>query len=156
MPTVRHTRASVLRRVDSEYKALDRAVRALMRERALDRPVPGFGSRARIRRERWTYKDALAHVLAWKRWQIDALRRAPQDPTLRGLTIAQKNRRIYDEWHRRPAEDVVRWHRSLHREIMKALRALPAEVFSAKRSPHWPGDLTGHPEGHRRKHLEAR
>src|SRR5579859_2839804 len=140
MPAVTHTRRSVIERVNAEYDALDRAVRALSRV-GLDTAVPGFGRRARIRRERWTYKDALAHILAWKRWQIDALRRAPQDPRMRGLPIDRKNRLIYEHWHDRPARDVVAWLRSLHGEIVRILRALPPEVFTAKRSPSWPNDL---------------
>ncbi len=155
MVSVRHTRASVVERVDKEYRALDHAVRAVARE-GLDRPVPGFGARARIKRERWTYKDALVHILTWKDWQIRALQHVPQDPTMRGLTIAQKNRRIYDRWHRRPATEVVAWHRQLHREILRTLRAVPDAAFSAKRSPYWPNDLVGHSEAHRKRHLEAR
>ncbi len=148
-----HTRASVIERVTAEYRALDRAVRSLSRE-GLDRPVPGFGRRARIRRERWTYKDALAHILAWKQWQIDALRHAPQDPAMRGLPIDRKNRLIYERWHRRPPEEVIAWHRRLHREILRTLRALPSEAFATKRSPSWPNDLIGHSEAHRTRHLE--
>src|SRR5579859_7933209 len=112
MPAVTHTRRSVIERVNAEYDALDRAVRALSRV-GLDTAVPGFGRRARIRRERWTYKDALAHILAWKRWQIDALRHVRQDPELRSLPIERKNRLIYQQWHRRPAEEVIAWHRQL-------------------------------------------
>ncbi len=141
-----------MRRVEAEYRALDRAVRALSRG-GLDRPVPGFGQRARIRRERWTYKDALAHILAWKRWQIEALQRVPRDPKLRGLTIERKNRLIYEEWRHRSATDVVAWHRGLHREIVRALRALPAEVFATRRSAYWPNDLIGHSKVHRERHL---
>ncbi len=155
MAPVRHTRASVLRRAEREYRDLDRAVRALSRGR-LDRTVPGFGARARIRRERWTYRDALAHILAWKSWQIDALRRVPQDPELRGLTISAKNRLIYDRWHPRPARDVVAWHRQLHREIVRVLKALPDDTFKKRWSASWPNDLIGHSAEHRRRHLEVR
>jgi hypothetical protein len=144
-----------MKRVEDEYRALDRAVRALSRG-GLDRPVPGFAARARIRRERWTYKDALAHILAWKEWQIGALEGVRRDPKLRGLTIERKNRLIYDTWHGRPARDVVAWHRLLHREIVRTLRSLPAKAFATKRSPSWPNDLVGHSEAHRRRHLEAR
>ena len=50
MTTIRHTRQGVMRRVEAEYHALDRAVRALSRG-GLDRPVPGFGKGARGSRE---------------------------------------------------------------------------------------------------------
>ena len=152
--TVQHSRGSVTRRVEAEYRALDRAVRAVARG-GLDRPVPRFGARARIRRERWTYQDALAHILAWKQWQIDALCHAPQDPALRGLPIDRKNRLIFERWHGRPASEVVAWHRRLHRRIMRTLRALPADAFRTKRSAYWPNDLVGHSAAHRQRHLEA-
>jgi len=35
---------------------------------------PGFGARARIKRERRTGKDALAHIVAWKHHQLRTLR----------------------------------------------------------------------------------
>lgn len=154
MAAQRHTRATVMRRVDDEYRSLDRAVRSLARD-GLDRPVPGFGRRARIRRERWTYKDALAHILAWKQWQIEALQGVPRDPAVRDLTIDRKNRRIYEQWHDRPARDVVAWHRRLHRQIMRGLQALPAQAFATRRSPYWPNDLIGHSVEHRKRHLET-
>lgn len=155
MVPVKHTRASVIKKVETEYKALDRAVRALLPE-GLGRPVPGFGARARVRRERWTYQDALAHILAWKSWQVGALRHDPLDPEMRGLPIDRKNRLIYERWHSRPAEDMVAWHRRIHRDALRTLRSLPAEAFRAKRSAYWPNDLVGHSEAHRKRHLEAR
>lgn len=129
-------------------------MRALAR-RGLDLPIPGFGERARIKRERWTRKDALAHIVTWKDWQLAAMRHVTWDPTMRGLTTAQKNRKVYERWHRRPATEVVEWHRRMHREIMRTLRALPAEVFTSKRSSNWPADLVGHSAQHRKRHLEA-
>lgn len=59
---VRHTKESALGRVEAEFQALDRVVRRL-RPADFRRPAPGFGERARIARERWTAKDALAHIL---------------------------------------------------------------------------------------------
>jgi hypothetical protein len=78
MTTIRHTRQGVMRRVDAEYHALDRAVRALSR-RGLDRPVPGFGKGARGSRVHWTYKDALAHILFWKQWQMETIPGRPHE-----------------------------------------------------------------------------
>jgi len=141
--------------VEDEYRALDRAVRALART-GLDHPVPGFGERARDRRERWTYKDALAHIVTWKDWQLAAMQHVTWDPSMRGLTTHQQNRRVYERWHRRPAQEVIDWHRRMHRKVMRTLRALPAEIFTSKRSSHWPADLVGHSTQHRRRHLEAR
>jgi hypothetical protein len=143
-----------MRRIEAEYRELDRAVRALARN-GLDRPVPGFGERARIRRERWTYKDTLAHIVTWKDWQLAAMQRVTWDPSMRGLTTHQQNRRVYKRWHRRPAQEVIDWHRRLHRQIMRTLRVLPAEVFATKRSAHWPADLVSHSAQHRKRHLVA-
>jgi hypothetical protein len=152
---VRHSKPEVMTRVEAEYGALDRAVRRLG-AKGLEEPVPGFGARARIRRERWLRKDALAHIVEWKRQALRALRKEPSDPTLRGLAIDRKNRALFERWHARPARDVVAYHRSVQRDIRAAMRALPAAYFAKRLSPFWPNDLVGHSAGHRRRHLEAR
>lgn len=150
---VTHTKRRTMARVSAEYRALDRVVRSLG-ARGLERPIPGFGSRARISRELWTGKDALAHIVEWKRQALRALRHERSDPELRGLPIDRKNRVLYERWHRRPARDVIAYHRAVHRDVMAALRALPEEHFAKRRSPYWPGDLLGHAAGHRTRHLE--
>jgi hypothetical protein len=152
--TVRHTKRATIAAVEAEHRALDRAVRRLGR-RGLEREIPGFGARARIRRERWLAKDALAHIVEWKRQALRALRKETSDPELRGLPIDRKNRVLYGRWHRRPAREVVAYHRAVQRDVMKALRALPEAYFAKRRSPFWPGDLRGHSAGHRRRHLEV-
>jgi uncharacterized protein DUF1706 len=154
-PPVTHTRRSVIRRVENEYRALDRAVRALSRG-GLDRPVPGFGSRARADREHWTYKDMLAHILFWKQYQLETIAGLPHAAKPPRGSLAQENRWIYDRWHRKPARDVVAWHRRLHREVMRTLRTVGSEVFAKKHRAQWPGDLVTHSEAHRRRHLEPR
>lgn len=153
LATVAHTRRGTTARVAAEYRALDRVVRVLGTAR-LERAVPGFGARARIRREQWTGKDALAHIVEWKRQALRALRHEPSDPQLRGRTIAVKNRLLYERWHGRTARAVVAYHRAVQREIDDALRALPESYFAKRRSPYWPNDLLGHAAGHRRRHLE--
>lgn len=154
LATVRHTKRGTMARVNAEYRALDRAVRRIGTA-GLERAVPGFGARARILRERWSGKDALAHIVEWKRQALRALRTEASDPRLRGLTIERKNRVLYDRWHRRPARDVVAYHRRVQREITAALRALPDSYFAKRRSPSWPNDLVGHARGHRERHLAA-
>ncbi|MGI8878769.1 MAG: hypothetical protein ACR2G8_09190 [Candidatus Limnocylindria bacterium] len=57
---MRHTRASVIARVQAEYQALDGSVRRL---RPADFRRPAMGEGAPIR---FTVKDVLAHVTAWK------------------------------------------------------------------------------------------
>ena len=154
MTTIRHTRQGAIRRVEAEYRALDRAVHALSRD-GLDRPVPDFGKRARPSRERWTYKDALAHILFWKQWQMEAIAGRPHEAKPLGRTVDQENRWVYEQWHERPARDVVAWHRRLHREVMRTLRTVESQVFATKHRAHWPYDLVRHSELHRQRHLKA-
>ena len=151
---VRHNKREVLARVETEYRALDRAVRRLGAA-GLEDDVPGFGARARLRRERWKRKDALAHIVEWKRQALRALRAEPSDPKLRGLKIDRKNRVLYGRWHARPSRDVVAYHRSVQKDIRAAMRALPPAYFAKRLSPYWPNDLVGHSAEHRRRHLEA-
>jgi hypothetical protein len=151
---VRHSKREVVSRVEAEYRALDRAVRRLG-TRGLEESVPGFGARARIRRERWLRKDALAHIVEWKRQALRALRKEGSDPQLRGQPIDRKNRVLYERWHARPARDVVAYHRSVQRDVRRAMRALPPAYFAKRLSPIWPNDLVGHSAEHRRRHLEA-
>lgn len=154
MKTVWHNKKETIARVEREYRALDRVVKRLG-GRGLEEPVPGFGARARIRRERWLRKDALAHIVEWKRNQLRALRKDPVDPTLKGLSLDRQNRRLYLRWHRRPARDVVAFHRSVGKEIRVAMRTLPDEYYAKRFSPIWPNDLVGHSTWHREHHLEV-
>ena len=152
--TVLHNKRETMARVEKEYRALDRVVRRLG-TRGLNEDVPGFGARARIRRERWTRKDALAHIVEWRRQALRALRKEASDPDLKGLPIDRKNRRLYERWHSRPARAVVAYHRKTQREVIAAFRRLPDDYFSQHRSMIWPNDLVGHSAEHRRRHLEA-
>jgi hypothetical protein len=152
---VLHNKRETIARVEAEYRALDRAVRRLG-TKGLEHPVPGFGSRARIKRELWLRKDALAHIVEWKRQQLRALRKEPSDPKLRGMRLHEKNALFYRRWHSRPATDVVAYHRSVGREIRASMRDLGPEYFAKRVSPHWPNDLVGHSAEHRERHLERR
>ena len=152
--TVMHNKRETMARVEKEYRALDAVVRRL-RSNGLEAPVPGFGARARIDREKWTRKDALAHIVEWRRNALRALRKESSDPELKGLRIDRQNRVLYERWHSRPSRDVVAFHRTIHRETMAAMRALPPAYFAKRFSPIWPNDLIGHSAEHRRKHLEA-
>jgi hypothetical protein len=152
--TVLHNKRETMARVENEYRALDRVVRRLG-TRGLNEDVPGFGARARIKRERWTRKDALAHIVEWRRQALRALRKEASDPELKGLPIERKNRRLYERWHARSAREVVAYHRKVHAHTMEAMHRLPEQYFSKRLSPLWPNDLIGHSAEHRRRHLEA-
>ena len=149
-----HSKRETMARVEKEYRALDRVVRHLG-SRGLEADVPAFGARARIKRELWTRKDALAHIVEWRRSQLRALRKEASDPELKGLKIDRANRKLYERWHRKPARAVVAYHRKVHRETMAAMRALPPAYFAKRFSPSWPNDLIGHSAEHRRRHLES-
>jgi hypothetical protein len=152
--TVMHNKRETMARVEREYRALDAVVRRLG-SKGLEAPVPGFGARSRIRRERWTRKDALAHIVEWRRNALRALRKESSDPELRGLKIDQQNRKLYQRWHARPAREVVAYHRKIHKETITAMRRLPDDYFRRRLSSIWPNDLVGHSTEHRRRHLEA-
>lgn len=151
-PRVRHTSASVIARVQAEYEALDRIVRRLRPE---DFRRPAMGERAPIR---FTVKDVLAHVTAWKWRDVrrltgdrSPLRRyeAPYGPGVHGPNAA-----IYERTRRAPARTIVAEHRAAHRAMLRALRAAPPEHFARRWSRIWPADSVGHLASHRRLHLE--
>ena len=149
---MKHTRASVIKRVDAEYRALDRVVRQLA---PADFRKPAMREEAPIR---FTAKDVLAHINAW-RWNEERVLtkntgpRRPFDPP-KTSAIADTNAGIYRRSHRTPANTIVAEHRAAQRAILKALRALPSDYFARERSEQWPYDVVGHVAEHRRKHLE--
>jgi hypothetical protein len=150
---VKHTRASVIRRVEDEYKALDEIVKRL---RPVDFRTPAMREEAPIR---FTAKDVLAHINAWKWRQVRVVRNdkgplRPYEPPKTG-NVKDTNAGIYRRSHRTPASTIVAEHRAAHRAILAALRAAPAEYFARQRSARWPFDAVGHVEEHRRKQLEA-
>ena len=144
-----HTKRRTLARIEAEYRALDRAVRRLA---PADFRRPAFQAEAR---ERWTVKDALAHIVWWKANMHRAITKAPQRPGWSKLTVRQANKKIYDEWHRTSPRELVAWHRAAHRALLASLRRLPEVYFSGRRrSGEWPFDLVGHSAEHRTRHIE--
>ena len=147
-----HTRASVIARVESEYRALDRIVKRL---RPADFRRPAMREEAPIR---FTVKDVLAHITAWKWRQVRVVTKdkgplAPYEPP-KTAAITDTNAAIYRRSHRTPARTIVAEHRAAHRAMLQALRAAPAAYFAKQRSPQWPFDAVGHVAEHRRKHLD--
>lgn len=147
-----HTRASVIKRVEAEHRALDRVVRAL---RPADWRRPAMREEAPIR---FAAKDVLAHVTAWKWRQVRVVTK-DKGPLKRyeppkTSAIKDTNAGIYRRSHRTPAATLVAEHRAAHRAMLKALREAPAAYFAKQRSAQWPYDAVGHVAEHRRKHLE--
>lgn len=149
---MRHTRASVIKRVEAEYEALDAIVKRLT---PADLRKPAMREEAAIR---FSAKDVLAHITAWKAWQARAMvkdksPRRPFEPPKTG-NVNDTNAAIYRRSHRTAAATIVAEHRAAHRAMLKALRSAPAEYFAKRRSERWPFDGVGHVAEHRRKHLE--
>lgn len=149
---MRHTRASVIARVEQEYKALDAIVKRLT---PVDFRRPAMREEAPIR---FTVKDVLAHITAWKWRQVRVVTKdkgplRPYEPP-KTKAIGETNAGIYRRSHRTPAGTIIAEHRAAHRAMLKALRAASAESFAKQRSPQWPFDAVGHVAEHRRKHLE--
>jgi hypothetical protein len=149
---VKHTRASVIKRVEAEYRSLDAVVRRLT---PADLRKPAMREEAPIR---FTAKDVLAHINAWKFRQarVTANDKSPLRPYEPPKTSAinDTNAGIYKRSHRTPAKTIVAEHRAAHRAMLKALRAAPAAYFAKRRSAQWPFDAVGHIAEHRRKHLD--
>ena len=147
-----HTRAGVIKRVEAEYRALDAVVRKLA---PAGLRKPAMRDEAPIR---FTAKDVLAHINAWK-WRqarVTARDKSPERPyePPRLAKIADINAGIYKRSHRTPATTIVAEHRAAQRAMLKALRAAPPDYFRKQHSAQWPFDAVGHSAEHRRKHLE--
>ena len=147
-----HTRASVIKRVEAEYRALDRIVRRLA---PADLRRPAMREEAPIR---FTAKDVLAHINAWKWRQVRVVAndkgpvRPFEPPRLKN--IRDINAAIYRRSHRTPAAIIIAEHRAAHRAMLRALRAAPPAYFARRWAAQWPFDAVGHVAEHRRKHLE--
>lgn len=152
---MKHTRASVIKRVETEYQALDKIVNRLG---PADFRKPAMREEAPIR---FTAKDVLAHITAWKANQARAIvkdkspRRPFEPPQLsKPGNIALTNAGIYRRSHRTPLKTIIAEHRAAQRLMLKALRSAPTEYFAKRRSEQWPFDGVGHVAEHRRKHLD--
>ena len=147
-----HTRANVIKRVEAEYRALDRIVRKLA---PADLRRPAMREEAPIR---FTAKDVLAHINAWKWRQVRVVAndkgpvRPFEPPRLKN--IRDINAAIYRRSHRTPAAIIIAEHRAAHRAMLRALRAAPPAYFARRWAAQWPFDAVGHVAEHRRKHLE--
>ncbi|HEV2010629.1 MAG TPA: DinB family protein [Candidatus Limnocylindria bacterium] len=149
---MKHTRASVIKRVEAEYQALDKVVQQL---NPADFRRPAMREEAPIR---FTVKDVLAHITAWKWRQVRVIAKdtgpvKPYEPP-KLTNIRDINAAIYRRSHRTPAKTIVAEYRAAHRAILKALRAAPPAYFSKNWAAQWPFDAVGHVAEHRRKHLE--
>ena len=103
-------------------------------------------SREAIRREeapiRFTAKDVLAHINAWKWRQVRVVAgdRGPVRPyePPRLKKIRDINAAIYRRSHRTPSATIVAEHRAAHRAMLQALRDAPAAYFAKRWAAQWP------------------
>ena len=144
-----HTRDEVIKRATREFRLLDRLVSGLTAgewRKAVPRPET---------KERWTVKDALAHITYFKADVIRAARGERWPPELRGLNITEQNHLLYMRYHKRPPREILEWHRRVQADLLKALREAPDEWFSRpSRGANWPNDLDGHSAAHRVKDIQ--
>jgi hypothetical protein len=148
---MKHSRASVIKRVEAEYRAVDKIVKRLT---PVDFRKPAMREEAPIR---FTVKDVLAHINAWKWRQVRVVAKdkgpvKPYEPP-RLTNINDINAAIYRRSHRTAAKTIVAEHRAAHRAMLKALRDAPSAYFSKNWAAPWPFDAVGHVAEHRRKHL---
>src|SRR5438128_1759760 len=105
----------------------------------------------RSARDRWTIKDALAHITFWK---ADVARKAlgirPPAKDRKAMS-SDANHFVYLRWRDRSAKDVVAWHRQVQEDLLAALRAAPAKWFTSKNpASWWPPNVDHHSAQHRR------
>jgi uncharacterized protein (TIGR03083 family) len=130
---MRHTRKGVIARTRREFAQLDRLVSRL-RPADWKRLVPRPPTR-----DRWTVKDALAHIVYWKEHTARVIRGERRPPEMRGLDVNQINRVIYERWRGRRPSEVVAWHRRVHEDVLRTLARTPEERIGRRaRSPEWP------------------
>jgi len=146
---MRHTREEVIKRTIREYKLLDRLVARLSDEewgRRLPRPET---------KDRWTVKDALAHITYWKAGVARTIRKERRPVEERGLSANDVNHIVFMRWRKCSPQEVLAWHRQVQKDLLAALWAVPDEWFSGKeRNEDWPSDLEGHSAFHRVKDIE--
>ncbi len=145
-----HTRDEVVKRTIREFRRLDRLVSGLTPaewRKAVPRPET---------KERWTVKDALAHITYWKEGVVLAARGQRRPPDMRGLNITEGNHRVYLRYHGRPPRELLAWHRQVQADLLKALREAPDEWFTRpSRGDNWPYDADGHSVEHRVKDIQG-
>jgi hypothetical protein len=147
---MRHTRQDVVERSQGEFRQLNQVVKRLALtdwRRRVPRPE---------KKDPWTVKDALAHIVYWKAHSARVFRGEKRPPEIRGLEVNQINALIYRRWRNRRPADVVAWHQQVQTDVMQTLRDRPDDWFGRReRSPDWPGDFVGHSAWHRIRDIQA-
>ena len=146
---MRHTREEVIKRTIQEFERLDRLVNNLS-DADWNRLLPRTETK-----DRWTVKDALAHITYWKADTLRKIKRQSVPVEEKGLNWTDGNRLIYERWRERSAQEVLTWHRQVQADVLAALYDAPEEWFSGReRRPDWPYDLDAHSSTHREHDIE--
>ncbi len=144
-----HTRKEVIQRAIREYRRLDRLVTSLTPaewRKLVPRPET---------KERWTVKDALAHITYWKYCVILSARHQHRPPEVRG-NITDSNHVVFARYHKLPPREILEWHRQVQADLLKALKDAPDDWFTRpSRSADWPFDLDGHSAVHRVQDIQG-
>ena len=123
---MRHTREEVIKRTIQEFERLDRLVSNLS-ETDWNRLLPRTETK-----DRWTVKDALAHITYWKADTLRKIKRQSVPVEEKGLNWTDGNRLIYERWRERSAQEVLAWHRQVQADVLAALYDAPEEWFSGR------------------------
>ncbi len=146
---MRHTRAEVIKRLNREFRLLDRLVSSLTDaqwNRRLARPET---------KDPWTIKDALVHVTYRKSNMLRTIKKQRRPADERGILPDDLNHVIYLRWRKRSPQDVLAWHRQVHADLLAALKQAPDDWFSGReRGADWPYHLEGHSAFHRLRDIQ--
>lgn len=133
MPVPR-TKKELLAAIENEYILLKEAIRNLDEKQM---QTPGVC-------EKWSVKDLMAHLVAWKLmflgWYRKGLRgenfKTPADD-LKWNQTPILNERIYQQWKDEPLEKILHDFDTTHLEMVKLANSLPEEQLFQKYLYPW-------------------
>ncbi len=139
-----HTRAEVIARANDGYAATERLIAGLS-PRDWRRPLL-FAADAR---DRWTVKDAIAHLTYWRSDVARIARAERRSPQERRAIGSDPSHFVFLRFRDLTPEELVAYHRDVQRELIAALRAAPDSWFTSKKaSSWWPPNVDHHPAQH--------
>jgi hypothetical protein len=132
------TKEELLSAIDNEYHLLKKTISGLS---AKQMQTPGVCGR-------WSTKDLLAHLVAWKLmflgWYRRGLRgenfKTPADD-LKWNQTPVLNERIYQQWKDEPLEKVLSEFETTYNEMVKLANSLPEEQLFQKYLYPWMGNI---------------
>ena len=113
---------------------------------------------------RWTIRDVLTHIAAWKRntIRVAEMHEAGAELSLEltpdevlAIDVNTFNDDVYRRWRERSVAEAIAEHRSAHAELMAILRRLPATKIPPRPTQTWLYPATWHPRLHRLHAIDA-